>query len=648
MLAAASAEKDARPPPASGLPEATPGRIRSKERGGEVVCNSRAEEQDERRLHQRPPRRAETLAEIETLRRVERGEVQTASDRRTLTVSHRRRSARGDRPAAFEQSEGEIRLLPVEEEVLVEALDLVERLAAHEERGADRKPSAPGLCLPRPTARFEPAPEWSGKRDRAREDVTHARKAAERHRLAPLGIHEPCAHEADPWPLRNAADEPRHALGLEYDVVVGEQQQLVPVSESADAEVEVGGVPLRRRRRDDSRFGAHRFPIDAGRRVQDDDDVLRPEPVAERVDALARQVETRVRDDDRSTREGQLHSAIVRLRSMARVGFDGSMISPMGKGHARSERHAVEALAARGEHELIVFVREPVEIEGVEIVRVDPRLTIEWELRGMPTAAKRHRLDAFVTLSDRLPFNADLPTVVWLFESPVHRIRANRASRAPLWNRGSDLLTSALWKRSLRHAHHVAFGSVATRDEVQAELSLPSTSVVYPGVPPGFSPGPSTDRGAYVLHIGSNDPRDGTAVAVEACARAGVRLLVAGGWRGSGAESVGRVSDAELLDLYRGAVAFLDPTRYEGFGYGVLEAMASGAPVVASRVTSVPEVVGDAGLLCDPQSPESFAAAVSRLVGDADLRAALSARGLARASLFTWDKTGEGLSAAIG
>jgi len=333
---------------------------------------------------------------------------------------------------------------------------------------------------------------------------------------------------------------------------------------------------------------------------------------------------------------------------MARVGFDGLMISPDGKGHARSELHAVEALSARGEHQLVVFVREPVEIDGVEVVRVDPRLTIDWELRGLEAAAKRHRLDGFVTLSERLPLAGDVPIVVWLFESPVHRIRANRESRAPLWNRGSDIVTAALWKRSLRRAAHVAFGSVATRDEVQAELSLPSTSVVYPGVPPGFSPGPSTDRGTYVLHLGSNDPRDGTAIAVEACARAGVRLLVVGGWRGSGAESLGRVSDAELLDLYRGSLAFLDPTRYEGFGYGVLEAMASGTPVIASNVTSIPEVVGDAALLCDPRSVESFAAAVGRVVEDPDLRAGMTVRGLARAALFSWEKTGEGLAAAIG
>ena len=322
------------------------------------------------------------------------------------------------------------------------------------------------------------------------------------------------------------------------------------------------------------------------------------------------------------------------------------MISPAGKGHARSERHAVEALAARHEHELVVFVREPTEIDGVEIVEVEPRLTIDWELRGLPAAAKRHRLDAFVTLSDRLPLAGGPPMLVWLFESPMHRIRANRESHAPLWHRSSDVLTASLWKRSLRRAAHVAFGSHATEREVLIDVPLASTSVVYPGVPPGFSAdGEAKDR--YVLHLGSNDPRDNTARAVEACRRAGVRLVVVGGWSGDGAEALGRVSDVELADLYRRAACFLDPTLYEGFGYGVLEAMASGTPVVASSATSIPEVVGDAGLLCDPRDVGALALAVGRVLDEPGLGNDLRARGLERAATFTWERTADGLSAAI-
>jgi glycosyltransferase involved in cell wall biosynthesis len=326
--------------------------------------------------------------------------------------------------------------------------------------------------------------------------------------------------------------------------------------------------------------------------------------------------------------------------------MDGLMISPHGKGHARSELHAARALAARGEHEIVVFVREPVEIDDVEVVQVHPRLTVGWELRGIPAAAKHHRLDAFITLSERLPLARTLPIVVWLFESPLHRIRANRRTKAPLWNRGSDLLTSAFWKGSLRSAAHVAFGSKATRDEVLGHVTLPCNSVVYPGVPPGFSAACDT-REPFVLHLGSNDPRDNTSVAVEACNRADIRLVVVGGWRGDGAEALGRVSDEELADLYRRAACFLDPTLYEGFGYGVLEAMASGTPIVASNTTAIPEVVGNAGLLCDPRDAGAFAAVLRRVLTEPELADRLSQRGIERAAEFTWEKTGVGLSAAL-
>jgi len=343
------------------------------------------------------------------------------------------------------------------------------------------------------------------------------------------------------------------------------------------------------------------------------------------------------------------------MSDVARIGVDGLMISPLGKGLSRAELHAVEALAARGEHDLVVFVRNEhaaglLRAVDVEVVPVRERLTIGWELYGMPQAARRHRLDAMLTLSERLPPAGGPPTIVWLFESPVHRIAQNRLSGAPLRFRASDVLTAANWRRSLRRAKHVAFGSHATEVDVLGEVPelRGRTSVVYPGLAPGFTPGdPRPEHDPYVFHLGSNDPRENTATAVEACRRADVRLVVAGGWRGDGAEAVGRVADDELVQLYRGAAAYLDPSLYEGFGYGVLEAMACGTPVVASGVTSIPEVVGDAGLLCDPQSVDEFAAALRRVLDDPRETAVLRERGIERAAHFRWERTAEGLAAAV-
>lgn len=103
----------------------------------------------------------------------------------------------------------------------------------------------------------------------------------------------------------------------------------------------------------------------------------------------------------------------------------------------------------------------------------------------------------------------------------------------------------------------------------------------------------------------------------------------------------GFVEDDDLPDLYRGALLFVYPSLYEGFGLPVLEAMACGTPVITSNCTSLPEVAGDAALLVDPTQPELLAAAISSVMNDGALRQALRAKGLARARAFTWDAVAE-------
>ena len=134
-------------------------------------------------------------------------------------------------------------------------------------------------------------------------------------------------------------------------------------------------------------------------------------------------------------------------------------------------------------------------------------------------------------------------------------------------------------------------------------------------------------------------------------------LVVAGGLGGrrselerrapAGVEFRGRVTDAELVRLYQGATAFVDASLYEGFGYQALEAMSCGAPVVASSATSIPEVVGDAGILCAPLDAAAFADGLRRILADPALAADLRARGLARAATFTWERAAAQLSARL-
>jgi glycosyltransferase involved in cell wall biosynthesis len=100
----------------------------------------------------------------------------------------------------------------------------------------------------------------------------------------------------------------------------------------------------------------------------------------------------------------------------------------------------------------------------------------------------------------------------------------------------------------------------------------------------------------------------------------------------------GYVEDADLPALYTGALAFVFPSLYEGFGLPLVEAMACGTPVVASRTSACGEVAGDAALLVDPLSEEEIAGALAQVARDADLRAALAARGRERARAFSWER----------
>lgn len=163
----------------------------------------------------------------------------------------------------------------------------------------------------------------------------------------------------------------------------------------------------------------------------------------------------------------------------------------------------------------------------------------------------------------------------------------------------------------------------------------------------------------YVLYAGALEPRKNLPALIEAFARDAARdgdghLLVLAGPRGWMTEPIdkalarlpaarvrltGYVTDAELAALYTACRAFVYPSFYEGFGLPPLEAMACGAPVIASNTSSLPEVTGDAALPVDPRDIDGLTAAIARVLEDSEFRASLRARGLARSRLFSWDET---------
>jgi glycosyltransferase involved in cell wall biosynthesis len=337
---------------------------------------------------------------------------------------------------------------------------------------------------------------------------------------------------------------------------------------------------------------------------------------------------------------------------MMRLAVDATAVEPAAKGIGRVAKGVTEALAAAGA-DVTALVRPGVALAAPSAA-VRARPALYWEQVGLARAVRR--FDAVLTFTERLPVAPGGRFVVWLYELPARRIEQNRGAGA--YQRGSDAVTRVLWSRSLRRAWRVLAGSEATAHELRAALPGLDVRVVYPGLDPRFSPGSRHGGERYVLHLGSTDPRDNTETVLRAFAlararlREPARLLVAGGASGPVAQAVefrGRVSDDELVGLYRGAAVYIDATLYEGFGYQPLEAMACGAPVVASSsTTSTPEVVGDAAVLADPRDAAALADALVRVLEEPGLADVLCRRGVERAAQFTWRRTVDALLDAIG
>jgi glycosyltransferase involved in cell wall biosynthesis len=321
-----------------------------------------------------------------------------------------------------------------------------------------------------------------------------------------------------------------------------------------------------------------------------------------------------------------------------KLGFDATSLTAEGKGLARFQREFLATAAELGEPaELTVFVAlEPDEealpdLPGWRYVPVETRPMVRWEQWGLPRAARG--LDVVLTLSERAALWGPR-IVVYVFEHPKHRLRRNREVGVPARQRLVDETTLWLFRAATHRAAAVLAASESTRRDIGRGR------VVYPGVSRVFRP--AEGERTYFLHLASDDPRDNTETVLAAHERLGTDVpLVVGGSRridGPGIRWVGFRNGDALADLYRGAIAYVDPSLYEGFGLQAAEALACGTPVISSNVTSLPEVVGEAGVLLDPLDVDGFAAAMRRLL-EPDSWRHLHERSVAQAARFRWEDT---------
>jgi glycosyltransferase involved in cell wall biosynthesis len=347
-----------------------------------------------------------------------------------------------------------------------------------------------------------------------------------------------------------------------------------------------------------------------------------------------------------------------------RIAFDVSPLSHERTGVNNYIRGSLTGLAEAARplgHEIVAFAPtspagKRVIPEALAGIDVETKLVAlpgahywrtAWSMLGYPPAER------FIGKFDVLHFSD------WMYPPQTRGVRATTIHDVvplhhPQW---TTKRTRSMHGRKYRNAAltcDVVFANSAfTAADFADSLDFPLDRVLvaHPGIGADFSAdGPAADLGApYLLTVATLEPRKNLGTLVDAfalLADTDLSLVVVGGqgWGEQpeldrpGIVRLGYVSDQELARLYRGAQAVVYPSRFEGFGMPITEAMASGAPVVVSAHESMDEASGDAAVRADPESPQAIAAAIREALARRD---ELRAKGIERVRQFTWRRTGE-------
>jgi glycosyltransferase involved in cell wall biosynthesis len=350
-----------------------------------------------------------------------------------------------------------------------------------------------------------------------------------------------------------------------------------------------------------------------------------------------------------------------------RIGFDGRALASPAAGMRRYTYELFGALARIDPAFAIVAVGPSSQSaipSGVERARPASSLptNLGWMLTGLPTTARRARLDVFHAPAYTIPMGIR-PVVV-----TIHDVSY---ARHPEWYPYKrDPLRRAFYRRSAVAADRIVTDSAFSKAEIVAAYGVAADSIdVVPlAAARTFIAGPPLPLPAacpprFVLHVGDLHARRNLEMVARALQAVRARnrsvqdvsLVLAGVDRGTAAPlealitraggatplvtCTGAIDEPTLLALYRSAAALVYPSRYEGFGLPLLEAMSCGVPVIAAATSSIPEVTGDAAVLLDPDDEAAWADAIERIFDDPDRAGTLRAAGRARAAQFSWDRT---------
>ena len=289
----------------------------------------------------------------------------------------------------------------------------------------------------------------------------------------------------------------------------------------------------------------------------------------------------------------------------------------------------------------------------------------------------RDRLDAFWSTNNLLPLG--LP-------SSLAKILTVHDLLWPIYSKIADpfhrCMYGLFFGRSIHEADRIVAVSQSTAGDLQRVYTVPEAKieVIHHGVSAAFKPqdrqvateyvvnkyGASKD---YILTVGTIGPHKNLITLVKAMkilrqrGALSLQLLVVGARGRKSSEVLSALHSSNLTDnevrflgfvpeedlpmLYSAASSFVFPSLYEGFGLPLVEAMACGAPIIASNTSSTPEIVGEAAVLVPPTLPEAFAEAILQVRSDEGLRRAIIEKGLNRASCFRWDRAARQLMNSI-
>lgn len=246
----------------------------------------------------------------------------------------------------------------------------------------------------------------------------------------------------------------------------------------------------------------------------------------------------------------------------------------------------------------------------------------------------------------------------WLLKNQVVTIHDASVFDHPEWFKPSFAAWTRLsWKILAQRVKAIITVSNFSRERLKIHLGVPQDKihVIHNGVSVPFGPQSQTRIGEvkkkygldkpYFLSVGTNEPRKNLFTLLQAwknLKNSTHTLFIAGGQGNVFADTNLNVStyvvDEDLPALYSGAVAYVSTSHYEGFGLPSLEAMACGTPVIAPNTTAFPEILGDAALLIDPNSPSEISIAMQKIMDNSPLANELRDRGFHHIKNFTWEQ----------